>query len=160
MRVSGVIVACAVMLAGMGCSGGNVEEGFGKTDVDSINKLTESFVAAYNAKDAAKVAGAFSAMGAVFPPNAATVRGRETVEQYYVARFNDGASGLELETRDVMGSGDLAVADGDYRLVMAPAGGPQRRDRGKFLFVFRELNNAWYLERLMFSSDFAANPAS
>jgi hypothetical protein len=38
---------------------------------------------------------------------------------------------------------------------MAPAGGPARPDRGKFLFVFRNVNAIWLLEDLMFSSDFA-----
>ncbi len=133
------------------------EQAFGKEDRDSINKTLEGFITAYNAKDAKTVAAAFTGMGTVLPPNAATVRGRETVEQYYIGRFSEGASALELDASNIEGSGDLAVATGDYRLVMAPSGGNERRDRGKFLFVLRDFDGKWLLEYLMFSSDFAAS---
>lgn len=157
MRAPAFLVACAMFVALTACSSGSDDNAFGKTDVDSIHKMLQEFTTAYNAKDAKQVAAAFSGMGTVLPPNAATVRGRETVEQYYIARFAEGASGLELEAKDVTGHGDLAVANGDYRLVMASPGGPERRDRGKFLFVLRDYDGQWRLEYLMFSSDFAAS---
>jgi hypothetical protein len=39
-------------------------------------------------------------------------------------------------------------------------GGQKRRDRGKFLWVFRENNGVWMIEYVIFSSDFVAPPSA
>jgi ketosteroid isomerase-like protein len=158
MRLLSVAATCVVFvlaLAGGGCSQAGPPE-FGKADVDSINKMLQEFVAGYNAKDALKVSQMFTGAAVVLPPNASTVRGQENVRDYYVKRFNQGATDLSLEAVDVGGHGPLAFVSGDYRLNIAPPGGEARRDRGKFLFVLRHVRDRWMLEHLMFSSDFAA----
>jgi ketosteroid isomerase-like protein len=152
------VVATAAVIVMAACSESPARE-FGKTDVDNINKMLQEFVAVYNAKDAAKLVNFFTPGGAVLPPNASTVRGTENVREYYVRRFARGASDLELEPHDVAGSLPFAFANGDYRLKMAPPGGEVRPDRGKFLFVLRDIKGRWLLDQLMFSSDFAPEPA-
>jgi uncharacterized protein (TIGR02246 family) len=152
------IVAASVMAVGVVACSRPAPDEFGKADVDNIRKLIQDFVPAYNAKDAAKVATFFSGGAVVMPPNAPTMRGVEAIEQYYVARFAQGATDLSLEPTDVAGHGPLAYVSGDYRLKMAPPGGPERPDRGKFLFILREAAGKWALEYLMFSSDFAPTP--
>lgn len=132
---------------------------FGKADVEAINQMLQEFVTTYNLKDATKLVTLFMPAGVVLPPNASTVRGTENVREYYVRRFARGASDLKLDVRDVAGSGALAFANGDYSLNMAPPGDAVRRDRGKFLFVLRDLNGKWLLDQLMFSSDFAPETA-
>jgi ketosteroid isomerase-like protein len=101
------------------------------------------------------VALLFTDGGAVLPPNASTVRGTENVRIHYQKRFDQGASDLSLEQQTIAGAGTLAFVSGDYRLVMAPPDGDAQRDRGKYIFIFREVNNRWRLDHLMFSSDFA-----
>ena len=156
MRPLKLLLSCVLAAALAGCSSSApAAREFGKTDVDSINKLIQDFIAVYNAKDALKVSQLFTGPAVVLPPNASAVRGEENVREYYVNRFKQGASDLSLEPRDVAGSGNLAYASGDYRLTMAPPGGESRRDRGKFLFVLRNFKDRWLLEQLMFSSDFA-----
>jgi uncharacterized protein (TIGR02246 family) len=153
------LIAIAMAIALGACS--STPRPFGKPEVDSINQLIGDFIAAYNAKDAVKVSRLFTDGGAVMPPNASTVRGTENVREYYIKRFNLGASDLTLEPQTISGSGALAFASGDYRLNMAPPGGATRRDRGKFIFILREFNGRWLLDHLMFSSDFGADgPAS
>jgi ketosteroid isomerase-like protein len=88
------------------------------------------------------------------------MRGRQFVQQYYDDRFAEGASDLEIEAADVSGQGNLAYASGDYRLNLVPKDGQKRRDRGKFLWVFRENNGVWMIEYVTFSSDFVAPPAA
>ena len=159
MRALSPLIAAAMAIALMACS--SAPRAFGKPETDSINQLIADFTAAYNAKDAAKVSRLFTDGGAVMPPNASTVRGTENVREYYVKRFNLGASDLSLEPQTISGSGALAFASGDYRLNMAPPGATARRDRGKFIFILRELNGRWLLDHLMFSSDFGPDgPAS
>jgi uncharacterized protein (TIGR02246 family) len=155
VRSRSLIVACLLAVA-VGCSGGQAPRAFGKPDQDAINKVVQEFISIYNTKDAQKLSMLFTGGGSVLPPNASAVRGTENVREYYVNRFAQGASGLALEPQTVTGVGTLAYAMGDYRLTMAPPNGEARRDRGKFLFVFRNADNKWQLEVLMFSSDFAA----
>jgi ketosteroid isomerase-like protein len=161
MRLRSVAATCVFVLALAcgGCSQAGPPE-FGKTDVDKINKMLQEFAAAYNAKDALKVSQMFTGASVVMPPNASTVRGQENVRDYYVKRFNQGASGLSLEAKDVGGHGPLAFVSGDFRLNIAPPGGDVRHDRGKFLFIVRLVRDRWMLEHLMFSSDFAELHAS
>jgi uncharacterized protein (TIGR02246 family) len=149
-----VLLAAAVLLMVSACSSAPART-FGKPETDSINQLIGQFIAAYNAKDATKVSLLFTDGGAVLPPNASTVRGTENVRIYYTKRFDQGASDLALEPTTVAGSGTLAFTSGDYRLNMAPPGGVAQRDRGKFIFILREINRQWRFDHLMFSSDFA-----
>ena len=153
-----LLIVAAVVVSLTACSSAPART-FGKEQTDSINQLIGDFIAAYNAKDAAKVSRLFTDGGIVMPPNASTVRGTENVRIHYQKRFDQGASDLQLEANTIAGSGALAFASGDYRLNMAPPGGPVRRDRGKFIFILRELNERWLLDHLMFSSDFAPEGA-
>ena len=152
MRRGLFIAVVAIMSAA--CSG-NSGPRFDKTDVDNINRLIEDLRTAFNAKDSAKTAALYSTTGVVMPPNKPIMRGRQFVEQYYKDRFAEGGSDLELKAADVSGSGTLAYASGDYRLNLVSSDGkPPRRDRGKFLWIFRENNNQWLIEYIIFSSDF------
>jgi uncharacterized protein (TIGR02246 family) len=128
---------------------------FERTDADAISRLIGELRTAFNAKEAAKAAALYSTTGVVMPPNKPIMRGRQFVEQYYKDRFAEGATDLELTAADVSGQGNLAYASGDYRLnLVAGDGKPARRDRGKFLWIFRESNNQWLIEYVIFSSDF------
>jgi len=152
MRRGLLVVFVAIMSAG--CSGSSGPR-FDKTDVENINRLIEELRTAFNAKDPAKAAALYSTTGVVMPPNKPIMRGRQFVEQYYKDRFSEGASDLQLTAVDVAGQGTLAYANGDYRLNLVSSDGkPPRRDRGKFLWIFRENNNQWLIEYVIFSSDF------
>ena len=140
------------------CSGGNTGPSFDQADQDRIKTVIQQLTEAFNAKDAAKAAALYTPEAVVMPPNKTMSRGRNFVEQYYTSRFGEGASGLALQANEIKGSGTLAVAMGDYRLTLAPPQGPPRRDRGKFVWIFREMNNTWMIDGIIFSSDFAELP--
>ena len=159
MRLLQLVLATVAAVVVVGCTSAPART-FGKPETDRINQLIGDFITAYNAKDAVRVSRLFTDGGAVMPPNASTVRGTENVREHYVKRFSQGASGLSLQANTIAGSGALAFASGDYRLTMAPPGGPERPDRGKFIFILRELNDKWLLDQLMFSSDFAPEGAA
>jgi uncharacterized protein (TIGR02246 family) len=152
LRLLAVVVATFCLLA---CSPPTKRE-FGKADVEAINKLIQDFVAAYNAKDANKVVTLFSGGAVLMPPNASTVRGTESVKAYFTNRFAQGATALTIDAKDVSGADPIAYASGEYSLKLAPAGAPERRDRGKFLWILRDFNGHWLLDYLIFSSDFPA----
>jgi uncharacterized protein (TIGR02246 family) len=146
------------IVVGASCSGSSGPR-FDRADVDNIKRLIEELRTAFNAKDPAKAAALYSTTGVVMPPNKPIMRGRQFVEQYYKDRFAEGASDLEITAADVSGQGNLAYANGDYRLNLVSSDGkPPRRDRGKFLWIFRENNNQWFIEYVSFSSDFVTPP--
>lgn len=154
-------LALVVALASVAACSSRTGPQFDRSDVENINKLIEQLRIAFNAKDAAKAAALYSTTGVVMPPNRALMRGRQFVQQYYDDRFAEGASDLEIQSADVSGQGTLAYASGDYQLNLVPkAGGQKRRDRGKFLWIFRENNGVWMIEYVSFSSDFVAPPAA
>ena len=152
--------ALCIALIGTTACGGRSGPQFDRADVDNIRKLIEQLRVAFNAKDPAKAAALYSTTGVVMPPNRALMRGRQFVQQYYDDRFAEGASDLELEAGDISGQGTLAYSAGDYRLNLVPKDGQKRRDRGKFLWVFRESNGVWLIEYVIFSSDFVAPPSA
>lgn len=159
MRTLSYFAATALVATLAGCSQAPATGvQFTKEDVDTITKNIDGLEAAFNAKDADKAAGFFSANAVVMPPNHSTARSKETVRQYYVGRFEEGAQGLELDPKDISGNGTLAYASGDYRLDAAAAGAD--RDRGKFVWILRKTNGSWLIDYVIYSSDFAPRPAA
>jgi len=158
MREPSMMAAAALVVALAACSAPAQRE-FGKPDRDNVTKLVQDFTTAYNAKDAAKITALFTGGAGLMPPNASTVRGTDSIRDYFVGRFAQGATDLVIEPKDIAGSGTIAYISGTYGLRLAPAGGPERKDRGKLLWVLRQLGGRWLLEYLIFSSDFPAAPS-
>jgi ketosteroid isomerase-like protein len=127
---------------------------FGLEDRQQITKFVQDFAAAYNTKDAAKMLTFYSGSALLMPPNASTVRGQESIQGYYHNRFNvDGATDLALEAKEISGEGPLAYVSGTFSLRLQPPDGTERRDRGKLLFILRNLAKSWRIEVSMWSSD-------
>ena len=154
MRTASSFIAAVMTIGLVACSDSAAPRPFGEPETQAINQLIGEFIATYNAKDAAKLSRLFTEGGAVMPPNASTMRGTENIREYYVRRFALGASDVVLDPQTIAGSGNLAFASGDYRLNMRPPEGTARRDRGKFIFILRSVNEKWLLDQLMFSTDF------
>ena len=154
MRMAALCFATVLTAACSDSSG----PAFDTADQDKIKAVIQQLTEAFNAKDAAKAAALYTPEAVVMPPNKSLSRGRRFVERSYTSRFGEGATELSLQPNEIKGSGTLAVAMGDYRLTLAPAQGPRRRDRGKFVSIFRELNNAWMIDGIIFSSDFSELP--
>ena len=155
MQVSSLMAVALIAAVLTACSAPAQDE-FDKGDRDNITTLIQDFTKAYNAKDPAKTATFFTGGAGFMPPNASTIRGTEAIQSYFAGRFEQGATDLVIEPRDIAGSGALAYATGNFSLRLAPAGGAERRDRGKFLWVLRHLGGRWLMEYVIFSSDFPA----
>jgi uncharacterized protein (TIGR02246 family) len=126
---------------------------FVQANAGEIRQRTQDFEAAFNAKDAAKVAAFYEMESVLMPPNAPTVRGREDIQKFFVDLYAQGGTDLEMATKDVRGHGPLAYEAGTYSLNRKPQTGAALRDRGKYLFIWRNLNNAWSIEYTIWSSD-------
>src|SRR6187397_2134014 len=102
MRVTSKVL-CLVGLLAAACSGGSAGPTFDQADQDKIKGVIQQLTEAFNAKDAAKAAALYTSEAVVMPPNKTLMRGRNFVEQYYTARFGEGATNLELQPNEIKG---------------------------------------------------------
>ena len=146
-------MALVAALAVASCSGPKVRE-FGREEAAQVRQFVQDFAAAYNSGDATKMQSLYSGAAILMPPNASTVRGSEPIQGYYQNRFAvDGATDLQIEVVEVSGQWPLAYVIGTVSVKLKPAGQPEGRDRGKILFILRNLANTWRIEASMWSSD-------
>lgn len=150
--VLGVVLGVALGLAA--CGGPAPSQEFGREDAEQISKMVQDFAAAYNAKDVEKIGTYFAGNASVMPANRSTLNGVEAVKGFYNERVNvDGATDLAIEMLSVQGHGPLAYFAGTFSLNLKPAGGPERRDRGKVIWILRKLGGQWRFEYQIMSSD-------
>jgi len=151
------LALCIALVAALGiaaCGGSAPSEEFGRADAEQISRMIQEFAAAYNAKDVEKVGTYFAGNASLMPANRSTLNGVEAIKGFYNERFNvDGATDLAIQMLSVNGHGPLAYFAGTFSLNLKPAGGPERRDRGKVIWILRKLGGQWRFEYQIMSSD-------
>lgn len=152
MRTSILIAAVAALT--ISCSQSNGVQ-FTQQDAAKIRQRSQDYAQAFNGKDLQKVLSFYSGETVFMPPNAPTVRGRDAVGDFYKGMFAEGAGNLVVESKDVGGHGTLAYESGTFSLVRTPASGPETRDRGKYMFIWRyyAAQKAWLMDYTIWSSD-------
>jgi uncharacterized protein (TIGR02246 family) len=153
MRKLGIAVV-AVMLA---VSAAGVGRGQGKTD-PALDKLAKEFMAAFNAKDAAKLSSFYADDAVVMPPNHALVKGRANIEAYFKQDFEQGVTNLQLRPMESATAGTQAFEAGTST-VTVKSGSSTVTDTGKYLTVFKKVGNDWKIVYDAFNSDQPPPPA-
>jgi ketosteroid isomerase-like protein len=151
MRTS-VCVLAVVALAAAACGQPKGEE-FTSQDATSIRQKNQEFVDAFNAKKIPQILDIYAENSVFMPPNMPTIRGKELLKGFYTDLFKQGAENLKLEVGEVSGHGPIAYQTGPYELEYQHAGDQSRHDRGKYLFVLRNMSGTWRLQYAMWSSD-------
>ncbi len=147
-----VTVALLALTLGAGACAGPKEEAFTRVDQDAIRQVTTDFAEAFNARDIDRILSLYADNSVFMPPNAPMLRGREPLKSFYSEMFGTrSGSDLKLEPQDVSGHGPLGYQSGAYS--MNVSGG---RDRGKYLFILRNLAGNWRFEYTSWSSDLPA----
>jgi ketosteroid isomerase-like protein len=148
-----LVFAAAAALA-LSCSQSN-EPQFGQQDAARLRQRTQEYTQAFNGKDVQKVLAFYSGETVFMPPNAPTLRGRDAVGDFYKAMYSEGAGDLAIESKDVGGHGTLAYESGTFSLIRKPASGPETRDRGKYMFIWRyyPAQKNWLMDYTIWSSD-------
>lgn len=142
----------SVLLFAAACSGPAPQE-FTTNDAGEIRQQHDAFVAAFNAKDVAKVLDLYTESSVFMPPNEPIIRGRDALKNFYDALFARGATNLRMDVAEVAGHGPLAYQSGTYEMDLKPATGAEGRDRGKYLFVVRKMGGGWRYNYTMWNSD-------
>ena len=147
------VVRCAllVLIAGAAaCASGGGGDEFTTQDRDVIRQRSQQLATAFNAKDMEAIIELYADNSVFMPPNVPTLRGREPLREFYQDLIGR-ATNLRLETEDVAGYGPLAYETGTYSLVYQDGA---VRDRGKYVFIWRKMNDTWRTEKTIWSSDF------
>jgi ketosteroid isomerase-like protein len=143
-----VIRATALALTlGVGACSGPVEPAFGRTDSDAIRQSTADLNAGINSKDVDQILKLYTDNSVFMPPNAPLLRGREPLKSFYTDLVSK-VSEMKLEPAEIAGHGPIAYESGTYTMNVGST-----RDRGKFLFVLRNLGGSWRMEYTSWSSD-------
>lgn len=93
----------------------------GDAELESLGKAAARFVAAFNAKDAATIAGLFLPSGEIIGRNGDEIRGREDIEAFYKDLFSgDTVPQIALEASSVrLVTPGVAIEDGVVHLTIA-----------------------------------------
>jgi ketosteroid isomerase-like protein len=152
MRNSVRAVAAIVLAVAAACASPKGEE-FTTNDAATIRQRNQEFVGAFNAKDIPKVLDIYAENSVFMPPNMPIIRGKDALRNFYTDLMNQGAGNLRLDVSDVAGHGPLAYQSGSYEIDYTPPKGTSRHDRGKYLFMLRNLGGTWRLQYTMWNSD-------
>jgi ketosteroid isomerase-like protein len=152
---SGAYILSLLALLAWACGAPQQDE-FTTGDAGTIRQKNEAFVAAFNSQQIPRIMDMYAENATFMPPNRPVLRGRPAIRNFYDELLNQlGATNLRLEVSEVVGHGPLAYQAGAYEVEYKPATGtaPRERDRGKYLFVLRNLGNVWRYEYTVWNSD-------
>ena len=145
----------AIALAAAACGSPKGQE-FTTQDAANIRQKNQQFVEAFNAKDIPKVLDLYAENSVFMPPNMPVIRGKDSLKNFYTDLLGQGASNLRLDVTEVSGHGPIAYQSGPYELDYAAEKDTPRHDRGKYLFVLRNMSGTWRLQYTMWNSDLPA----
>ncbi len=141
-----VTVAAAFVVTG-------IVQGQGKTD-PALNKLAADWAAAFNAKDAAKIASLYADDAVLMPPNQPMVKGRADIEAHWKGQIQQGGTNLQLTPVESAISGSHAFEVGTSSVAL-PGG---QTDPGKYAVVLKRVGNDWKIAYDIYNSDAPAAP--
>jgi uncharacterized protein (TIGR02246 family) len=134
-------VAAAITVTG-------VVHGQGKTE-PTLNKMAADWAAAFNAKDAAKLASFYTEDATYMPPDLPMVKGRANLEAQFKREFEEGFTNLQLKPMESAISGSQAFEAGTAT-VEAPGG---LTENSKYLVVFKLVGSDWKIAYDIHNSD-------
>ena len=151
------VMMVTVLAFGVGLSacGGSKEQEFSTTDAQALRQATTALEASFNAGKVDDILMLYADNSVFMPPNKPLLRGRGPLKSFYDGLLHAGSTDLKLTPDDVAGHGPLAYESGSYSLTNG-----QSHDRGKFLFVFRNLGGNWKIGYASWSSDLPPSSVS
>ncbi len=123
----------------------------GRTD-PTLDRLAKEFAAAFNAKDAAKVASFYTEDAELIPPDEPTVKGRANIEACFRRNFDGGVTSLQLQPTESALAGTQAFEAGTSTVTIRGDTGPQTVT-GRYLAVFKRVGSDWKIAYDIFSVD-------
>ena len=116
----------------------------------AIEAANQQAMEAFRRQDAAGLASVYAEQGALLPPNAAPVHGRQAIQQVWHGAFQAGLVGCRIETLDVESAGDVAIEEGRYTLY---ASDDRIADEGKYIQIWKREAGQWKSYRDIWNSN-------
>jgi ketosteroid isomerase-like protein len=145
--LTATLLTVSVCMSASACEGKKEPE-FGLSDQQAMRAATTTLETSFNAKDIEKILTLYTDNSVFMPPNKPLLRGRESLKQFYDGLLKSGSKDLKLTPTDVAGHGPLAYESGSYSMMNGEV-----HDRGKYLFIFRNMSGTWKIEYTSWSSD-------
>jgi len=116
-----------------------------------IEKMSQAWQKAYNAGDAAAVAGLYAKDAKLMPPGAEPASGSSTIQAFFTADIKQGAKNA-LTTEDVAGFGDYALETGKW---VATSADGKHLDHGQYMTLYKKADGGWKIVRDTWNSSMA-----
>lgn len=123
----------------------------GKTD-PLLDKLNAEFTAAFNAKDAARLASFYTEDASLMPPNQPLVKGRPNIEAYWRGAFEQGVANLQLRPVESAVSGTFGYEAGTAVVTVKTPGGLVK-ETSKYVVVFKRTDTGWKMAYDIYNGD-------
>jgi len=128
-----------------------------KTD-PALNALARDFAAAFNIKDAARIAAFYADDAVVMAPEQTMVQGRRNIQAYYVKGFEQDVSDLRLVPMESKTAGDHAFETGTSRLTYRAgssllSGPGPKAETGKYVVIYKRIAGEWKIAYDIFNTD-------
>jgi uncharacterized protein (TIGR02246 family) len=126
----------------------------------AIMAVADAYVAAVLKGDPAGLADLYTEDAMEMPPNAASVKGRAAINEYYKKQFAGAKfSAFTLNHVETRGAGDVGYDVGTYRQTLTPTGAPAPvNDTGKYIVVVKRGGGKWRVAYACYNSDLPAPP--
>ena len=111
----------------------------------AITAVADAYVAAVLKGDPAGLADLYTEDAMEMPPNAAAVKGRPAINEYYKKQMAGAKfSAFTLTHVETRAAGDVGYDVGTYSQTLTPAGAPGPvNDRGKYLVLVKKGGGNW-----------------
>ena len=96
---------------------------------------TERFSAALGSGDGAGAATVYVEEALLLPPTGDVISGREAIERFWRSGIEIGLRAVELEPLGRAGMGSVVYEHGRYRMLLSPAAGRSKVQRGAYVVV-------------------------
>jgi ketosteroid isomerase-like protein len=131
-------VLCAAAI--LGCSRGDT------LPADVTGALEQSFTR----HDLDATVGLFADDAEILPQHGPAIRGRQQIETYFRDSMTPKVA-YDTDTEMTLVRGDLGIEQGRYRVRNVRRGSDV--EEGKYLHVWRRVNNDWKLYRIIYNTD-------
>ncbi len=104
------------------------------------------WVAAFNAGDAAAVAGLYTEDATLVPPGGARVDGRSAIQAFWQGAIDSGMKVDVLHAVEVEAKGNMAGEIGVFTLIVPGENGPTKVN-GNYIVIWKRSGQSWQLHR-------------
>lgn len=114
-------------------------------DADAVKKVEQDMVAAFKAKDVAKVASYYADDAVMATPGRDSATGRDAISKAIGEDMKDAAFSIDLANQDAQASGDLGYTRGTFNVTFTDPGTKKKGTMsGNYVTVFRrQTDGSW-----------------